>query len=148
MCTGALGWTGILWQLYTTYFRWLQYFLRYVYITQELIQLWLQEMSSEPLTLKALSRAAIFRYTPYYPTRHTRLQLPHALLNYLSFSDIIDERIYKLRPLKEECPADCHFHHPSEEIQCGDIEVSDLDDHTDLSDSSDDDNVKLSDTPD
>lgn len=105
------------------------------FVSQRSIQNWLLELSREPFTLKELSRSAIFRYIPYFPTRHTKLELPEVLLNYISYNDMVDERIYKLRPLREDCPGDCYFHHPSEQIQCADIEVSDLDAHTDYSSS-------------
>ncbi|XP_067941805.1 putative ankyrin repeat protein RF_0381 [Watersipora subatra] len=92
---------------------------------------WLRSVSSSPLPLKELSRAAIFNALKYFPSRYVKLPLPRKLLEYISFHDIVDQRMYRHQPLKVECPMDCSFHHSTTEIQCPDVEVSDLDGETD-----------------
>ena len=85
------------------------------------------------MTLKELARAAIFKSIPYFPARYTQLSLSTSLLDFISFNDFIDERMYHHYPLTEYCPIDCHFHHASSEVQCPDVEVSDMDGETDYS---------------
>lgn len=55
------------------------------------------------------------------------------MLQYLSFSDVINQHMYKRRELKTECPTDCDFLHAWREKQCPDVEISDIDGHSDYS---------------
>lgn len=74
-----------------------------------------------------------------YNCRYEKLPLPPSLLQYISFDSMIDERLYRPRPLTHDCPIECEYLHPWQETgeQCADIEVSDIDRETDYSSESD-----------